>query len=535
MPARARSQAALGPYSRKARVFRRSRLRPRAYVEPRHVPCTGGLELGLSIEKDQFAQDEYARFSVRLREDLCALAELLARRDFGLGEPSLGAELEMSMVGEACQPMPNNERVLAETQDPRFTVELNRYNLECNTLPIALAGAPFSSLGKQLEECLTRLRAIAAAQGARIALIGILPTLAPADLQSSAMTDLPRFRALSAGIRRLRRSPFHVRIDGEDPLDIRPDDVTYEGANTSLQIHLRVNPADFSALYNAIQMATAPALAVSVNSPTFLGHRLWDETRIALFAQAVDDRPAASRRHAAVPRVSFGEDWLERGALELFEHSVALHAPLLPVLSAEDPLAVTRAGGVPMLGELRLHHGTVWRWNRAVYDPAEGGHLRIEMRALPSGPTVADMMASATFLVGLALELSRDPDAVTSFPFAAAHDNFCRAARHGLSAELSWPIEGRVTALRASDLVLRLLPIARRGLAHAGIDAGECERLLQIIEARAETRRTGAEWQRRRLAILETACARPEALARMLSEYLDHSERGAPVHSWPLP
>jgi hypothetical protein len=52
----------------------------------------------------------------------------------------------------------------------------------------------------------------------------------------------------------------------------------------------------------------------------------------------------------------------------------------------------------------------VWRWNRAIYDPASGGHLRIEMRALPAGPTVIDMLANAAFLIGLSLWLAeQDP------------------------------------------------------------------------------------------------------------------------------
>jgi hypothetical protein len=490
--------------------------------------------LGLNIDRDHFEEDDYARFSQRLREDMRALAELLSRERFGVGAPSLGAELEMSMVGATCRPRPINERVLADTRDPRFTVELNRFNLECNTLPVALAGTPFSSLGKQLDECLARLRAIARTHDARIALTGILPTLTAEDLESSAMTNLPRYRALSAGIRRLRGSePFHVRIDGQDSLDIHCDDVTYEGANTSLQIHLRVNPSKFAAVYNAVQLATAPALAMSVNSPTFLGHRLWEETRVALFKQTVDDRPPGPRR--GVPRVGFGRGWLKDGALELFAEGVELHEPLLPVMSDEDPVAVTRAGGIPLLAELRLHQGTVWRWNRAVYDPTEGGHLRIEMRTLPSGPTVADMMASAAFLVGLAFELSRTPALLDSVPFEVAECNFYRAAQHGLAAQLFWPEGKGLFAIGARELVHELLPVAQRGLLHAENDASECERLLEIIERRATTGQTGAQWQRSRLAALEDKLGRKEALARMLGEYLNHSELGAPVHTWPIP
>ncbi len=497
--------------------------------------------MGLPIERAEFREEEYARFAERLRENLAALKELLTRERFGDGSPSLGAELEMSMVSPELGPLPINQKVLADTADPRFTVELNRYNLECNTLPTALEGAPFSSLGKQLDECLTRLRAIARRHGGRIALTGILPTLTQADLESSAMTNLPRFRALSNGIRRLRKKPFHVRIGGEDPLDIHVDDVTYEGANTSLQIHLRVRPGDFSAVYNAIQLATAPALAVAVNSPTFLGHRLWDETRIALFQQSVDDRPN-THPTSGVPRVCFGLGWLEHGALELFEQSVLLHEPILPVLGDEDPLQITRAGGVPRLGELRLHHGTVWRWNRAVYDPAEGGHLRIEMRALPAGPTLADMMANAAFLVGLALELAeglrRDGETVPRLPFGAAQANFFRAAQCGVDAELLWPT-GRgdrdVASVRAGELVQRLVPLAARGLERGGVERAEAERLLEIVERRAASGVTGARWQRERLGLYRGTLPAAEAVVRMFADYLELSERGAPVGGWDVP
>jgi hypothetical protein len=223
--------------------------------------------------------------------------------------------------------------------------------------------------------------------GAEPVLVGILPSVRAADLGPDAMTDTPRFRALATGVRRLRERAFAIRIDGEEPLETRWTDVTPEGANTSLQVHLRVAPHRFAALHAAAQIATAPAVAAAGNSPLFLGHRLWEETRIALFKQAVDERGELPDGWRPPARVSFGHGWVRGGAHELFAESVALHVPLLPVCGDEDALACVRDGGVPRLEELRLHHGTVWRWNRAIYDPGAGGHLRIELRALPSGPT----------------------------------------------------------------------------------------------------------------------------------------------------
>jgi hypothetical protein len=306
---------------------------------------------------------------------------------------------------------------------------------------VALAGRPFEALGSELASALDAATRAAALHGAHPVLVGILPTVLASDLGPHAMTDTARFRALDAAIRGLRERDFAVCIVGEDRLETTFGDVTAEGANTSCQVHLRVEPRAFAASHAAAQIATAPALAASGNSPLFLGRRLWEETRVALCKQVVDERGDLPESWRPAARVSFGHGWVREGAHELFAESVALHPPLLPVWGDEDALASVRAGGVPRLEELRLHHGTVWRWNRAVYDPAGGGHLRIELRALPSGPTLPDMLANAAFLLGLTLALREDVEwMLPAFPFEHAHRNFYRAAQHGLDATLLWPV-----------------------------------------------------------------------------------------------
>ena len=357
--------------------------------------------MGLEIDRERFTDEDFSRFAARLRSCNQALAALLERPGFGEGAPSIGAELELDLVDDEGRPAPVNRAVLADTLDGRVTLEVDRFNLEINADPVPLAGAPFSATRRELEGALGAIREAARVHGARPVIVGILPTLTESDLTSAALTDACRYRALSRGIRRRRGEPFPLHIHGRDELELTADDVVYEGANTSFQLHLRVSPGDFASTYNAAQLATAPALAIGGNSPFFLGRRLWEETRIALFRQSVDDRSSASDDAWRPARVSFGHGWVRRGALELFQEAVHLHDPLLPVCGPEDPLAVVRAGGVPSLAELRLHQGTIWRWNRAVYDGSGGGHVRIELRALPAGPTVTDMLANAAFLLGL--------------------------------------------------------------------------------------------------------------------------------------
>src|SRR5829696_301320 len=490
--------------------------------------------MGTDIDQESFQEADYAQFERRLQECLTTLGRLLERPGFGVGPVTLGAELELFLVDAAARPLLGNQAVRARTGDRRVTLELDRFNLELNATPTLLAGRPFTALGEELRWLLDRVAAAAAENGGRVALVGILPTLRRPDLQPGVMTELPRYRALDRGLRRLRQAPFHIRIAGPDPLELHSHDVALEGANTSFQVHLRVDPAAFARTYNAVQLATAPVLAVAGNSPTFLGHRLWEETRIALCKQSIDDRDGRGLRRRPA-RVAFGSGWLREGPLELFAEGVRLHQPLLPVLSDQDRRVGGDDGQAPPLAELRLHQGTVWRWNRAIYDPASGGHLRIEMRALPAGPTVVDMLANVAFLIGLSLWLAAQEERWTyRLSFERAEHGFYRAAQHGLAAELTWPFgdNGRLRTLPAAKLIPELLPAAREGLMNAGV-AAEADHLLGVIAARVTSGQTGAVWQRRMLATLEPRLGRERALAAMLERYLECAATDQPVHTWP--
>lgn len=493
--------------------------------------------MGLPIERVTFNPEDYERFSQRLAESLEALRVLLARPGFGQGPRTVGAELEMFLVDPAGLPLPINRQVLGRTVDPRVTVELDRFNLEVNLRPCSLAGRPFRFLRTELEDTLAEVRRAAGTLGARVAVVGILPTLREVDLGSGALTGVARYRALSESVKRRRKQePFHIHIAGEEPLVMTWDDVTLEGANTSLQYHLRVSPEDFARTYNAAQLATGPVLAVSGNSPLFLGRRLWEETRVALFRQSVDDRGEAHEGWPGHGRVSFGHGWVRGSAYELFAEAVALHPPLLPVVGHEVPLDVVVAGGLPRLSELRLHQSTVWTWNRAVYDPTAGGHLRVELRALPAGPTVVDMVANGAFLLGLTLGLSERLDALLpAMPFHHARGNFYRAAQWGLDATMLWPTEVAPSPRPrpVTELVPELLPLARRGLVEAGVDAEEADAQLAIIAERVEARLTGARWQRQALTKLEARMPKEDALAALLERYQQHAAKNRPVHEWP--
>lgn len=489
--------------------------------------------MGLSIERSSFTEEDYRHAGNRLRENLAALKKLLARPGFGVGDPSLGAELEVSIVGQDAEALPVNKEVLADSTDPNLQLELGRFNLEYNLSPVQAAGTPFAAMEKELTAALVELQTLTAKYDGRIVPIGILPTLAIDQLQHGWMTDLPRYHALAAGIKRMRRESIHIRIDGEEPLEADFDTCTVECANTSFQVHLKIDPDRFADCYNAAQLTTPLALAVSANSPYLLGHSLWDETRIALFKQAVDTR---RHRHEwrRMARVPFGHGWVRRGAYELFAESCQLYPILMPVCNDIDNVGIVAEGGVPELGELRLQQGTIWNWNRPVYDSAAGGHLRIELRALPSGPTPVDMMASAAFHVGLTMGLSHTVNSLLpAFPFRYADFNFYRAAQSSLNAALLWPTldETSPREVGAVELCRELLPIADEGLAEIGVEEGERKSLLGLIRDRLDTGITPAKWQRDTVRSMGDI-PRDVALRDLVERYLEKASGYTPVTEW---
>ncbi len=487
--------------------------------------------MGSSIKHSNFSDEDYEAFSHRLQQNLDTLSNLIDRPGFGLGTPSLGAELELSLIDPDGNTKWINQALIDQANDPQLTLELNRYNLECNLSPLQAAGAPFSKIAGEITAKLADLNKIADGFDARTVAIGILPTLIEKDISAGAMSDFIRYRVLTESIKSMRGSPFKININGADPLKMTLHNLNAEGANTSFQIHLRVNPDQFAECYNAAQMATAPALAISTNSPLFLGHQLWEETRVPLFKQSVETRNKKEITIHRTARTGLGSGWVQESAVELFQRSVDDFDVLLPEYMTEQQSDNPEA---PELFELKLHHGTVWHWNRAIYDNADNGHLRIEMRALPSGPSTLDMVANAAFLVGLTQALSHQMKGlITLIPFNDVKTSFYRAAELGLDAPVLWPdSKGKLRRIPAHQLLKTLIPMAKTGLEELAVDPDEITLMLSVIEQRLEKRITGARWQLRQLHQLEKQMTRSEALKAMLDLYLANYDSGNPVSEW---
>jgi CBS domain-containing protein len=488
--------------------------------------------MGEHIKSAEHDARQAQAFMKALLDDLAALQRMLEGGLIESGARRIGAEQEMFLVDRAMRPAPVAVEVLRRAADARLTTEIGKFNLEANLSPRTFAGDCLAEMEREVSELVAVARGAAGACGADILLTGILPTLRQSDLTLENQTPSPRYDELNRAISRLRGGDFSVHIKGLDELQVTHDNVMFEACCTSFQVHLQVGPEEFTRLYNLAQMITAPLLAVAANSPLLLGHRLWHETRIALFQHSVDERSSARQRRDHPPRVSFGQGWLTGSVLDLFREDIARFRVVLTKQIEEDALDVLAKGGLPKLDALRLHNGTVWRWNRPCYGVHEGrAHLRIENRVMPSGPSIPDEIANAAFFFGLMAALADEYGDVTALmPFDDAKDNFFAAGRHGLKAQFTW-VGGRDCP--ASTLVLEhLLPLAREGLRRAGVEGGD--HYLDIIEERVGREQNGALWALHSLAAMGTRGAREQRHRALAAATLKQQQGGTPVHRWAL-
>ncbi len=449
-------------------------------------------------------------------------------------EHRIGAEMEMFLVDSAMRPAAIGPELLKVAKDARLTTELARFNLEANASPRLFRGSCLRDLEAELGELVGMVSTAAKDHGAQVLLAGILPTLRRSDLGLENMTPKPRYHLLNQTITNMRDGEIHFAIEGNENLEVTHSNVMLESANTSFQIHFQVAPSEFARLYNIAQAITGPVLAAAVNSPRFLGRDLWSETRIAVFQRAVDERRRMDHEREAPARVSFGDAWVRESVMEVFREQIARHRLILSADVAEDALEVLADGGIPELGALRMHNGTVYRWNRACYGITNGvPHLRIENRALPAGPTIVDQVANAAFFYGLLSGfLGEDRDVTKEMRFADAKNNFFAAARYGLESRLTW---GRGKVAEAPALIKEdLLPLARAGLVRSGIDSDDIERYLGIIEERVTSGQTGSTWMTASLSSMEADTTLDRRERALSSAIIDNQVAAAPVHTWPL-
>lgn len=488
--------------------------------------------MGRDVVHKEFTREDRRLFREKIRRCLDALTQMLRESQFDFERPLTGLEIELNIVDDAGEPANANTKVLDLIADPVFQTEMGQFNIEINVPPRELAGQGLAAFEDIVRASLNSADQQARTGGARLVMTGMLPTLMPRHVKVDAMSPNPRFELLNDQIFASRGEDMQLSIDGIEQLSTFADSITPEAACTSVQLHLQVSPDQFASYWNAAQAITGVQLALGANSPFLFGMELWRETRVPLYEQVTDTRPQELKEQGVRPRVWFGERWVT-SVFDLFEENARYFPALLPICEDTDPLEQLARGEIPKLDELALHNGTIYRWNRPIYAVVDNKpHLRVENRILPAGPTVVDAMANAAFYYGLVRTLAEQERPVwTQMSFSAAEENFHAGARYGIDAMLYWPGIGPVPA---AELVLRrLLPMAYAGLDTWGVDPGERDRLLGIIEQRCITGCNGAAWQAATVHELEAGgMDRLPALHGLLERYIDHMHSNEPVHTW---
>jgi gamma-glutamyl:cysteine ligase YbdK (ATP-grasp superfamily) len=491
--------------------------------------------MGDEVAATVFSREDRQRYRAKVKRCLDVFARMLSESRFEATRGSIGLEIELNLTDEEGDPALVNAKVLEAIADADFQTELAQFNIEINVAPQSLSGSVFGELERDVRTSLNNAEEKARSVGAHMVMVGILPTVTDRHLNAESFSANPRYELLNEQIFAARGEDLDIRIAGVERLSTYADTITPEAACTSVQLHLLVEPTQFGMHWNAAQAIAGVQMSLAANSPFFFGKELWRETRIPLFEQATDTRSEELRAQGVRPRVWFGERWIT-SIFDLFEENVTYFPALLPVCDDEDPVEVLARGDVPRLQELRLHNGTIYRWNRPVYDVVRGRpHLRVENRVLPAGPTVLDILANAAFYYGLIQVLvTQDRPIWSQMSFSTAEENFHTGAREGIEANVYWPGVGEVPV---TELVLRrLLPMAHEGLSAWGVDAADRDRLLGVIEQRCLKGVNGASWQSATFHkhYEEDKMDRIDALREMTVRYRDLMHSNEPVHDWPV-
>jgi CBS domain-containing protein/gamma-glutamylcysteine synthetase len=494
-------------------------------------------EQRVSIVQDKEQMQKFVRY---LLNDVRSLEYMLENDWFESDIIRIGAEQEMALVNrKTFKPMPIAMEVLEKLKDhPWVESELAKFNLEINLKPQTFKGSCLRDMEKETLDHLHIIRETLKDFNADLFLTGILPTLRKFDLELHNLTPKKRYRALMDAINQqlISQDHYELRLTGIDELLIKHGSPLLEACNTSFQVHLQVSPDQFVKMYNIAQVLAAPSIAISANSPLVFGRRLWHESRIALFQQALDTRGTTEHLRERSPRVQFGKNWLQDSILDIYKDDIARYRVLLAGDVEEDSLQMIKEGKTPKLRALQVHNSTVYRWNRPCYGISGNGkpHLRIENRVFPAGPTVVDEIANAAFWLGAMIGMAdRVEDIRDHMSFDDASDNFGKAARFGIDSKFTWYKDQKVSA---KDLILyELLPMAKEGLKKQKVRDEDITRYMDIIQERAERHQTGARWALRAFSDMKSTVSIDEAISVLMASTAKNQQKEIPIHEWELP
>jgi len=473
--------------------------------------------MGSEISNRVFTEEDFIAFKKAWLRELEYVKVLFAKgSEIFSNKYRIGYELEACILDSSNLPAPINKKILDDINSPLFTNELAKYDLEINGNVFKIDTDAPQNLERDMQSLWREAQDSAKKFNAELGLFGVLPSLKLEHFNKALyQSDMHRYTLVSQRIKELRHESVKILFHGEDEVSLQKDDVMLEALGTSLQIHLQIPFDESVEYYHAALLASVAVLGFGANSPLVLGKRAWQESRIAIFEQSVDTRDKQSREHGDEKRVHFAHGYIDSW-LDLFEQNKTFKIIFADVKDKPES----------DLHHFNLHNGTIWRWIRPILDrDKDGKHtLRLELRVLPSGPTLIDTQTNIWFFIGLIQGLIKSKLNLKKIPFETLKDDFYNVARTGLETKFHEPMNCQKVSLK--EWILNDgLALTKRGLASFGID--KVDTFLDIIEQRTSSGQNGASWQLEHFK-------KYNSIPKLMEDYMKNSKQNIPVHRWSL-
>lgn len=475
-----------------------------------------------SKDSSYYTDKDIANFKAKLQAETNLLKSWFDNNDFKNPTQMTGIELEAWLVDKDMLPHATGDEFIKDLGHKQIVPEISRFNFEINSDPYEFTGKAFSHLYNELEALWNKCEKSGDKLGSNPMMMGTLATLRQSMLTLDTMSPQNRYHVMNDQILKMRKGvPLNLRMSGRDIINFTVDSVLTECAATSLQIHLSMDQDKAKRYYNAASLASPFMVAVCANSPYFFGNELWDESRIAIFEQSVELDCYKSRTGEFIKRVTLGEDYVNECLYELFDDNLNKFDILLPEVSDDDP---------KKMGHLKLHNGTIWRWNRPIVGENPDGtpHLRVEHRTPSAGPTLIDSVANAAFFTGLVeyfVNMETAPEYLLDFE--DLRTNFYKASKQSFYCRPQW-IDGKKHDMQ--ELLLNVIyPEVKNALIRKGMDKDDISQFMDNnIYPRIKKGINGARWQKAYIHM------HGKKFQDLMEVYLENQKSGKSVHEWRL-
>ena len=477
----------------------------------------GWIEMGSEIHKTVYTDKDYQAFERAWLSELDFVQNLFEQGSALFSKSRrIGYELETCILDAEYQPAPINQKILSELDPTLFTTELANYDLEINGSVFSLGPSTPLELKENITNLYRKAEKRAKKFNTHLGFFGVFPNLMPEHFDPKHyQSDMKRYTLASQRIHELRHESVELLFHGKDEVKLQRDDVMSEALSTSFQIHFQVPFSRATDYYHAALIASVIMVGFGANASLVLGKRAWHESRIPIFEQSVDVRDKGRRAKGDEKRVHFAHGYIDSW-MELFEQNKAFKIMFPDVVN--EP--------VEKLYHFNLHNGTIWRWIRPIISQEKNGKwgLRMELRVLPSGPTLIDMQTNLWFFIGLIEGLVKCGGNLTEIPFEVRKDDFYQIAKWGMQHTFHEPLEGKSVLL--NEWISREgLELAKKGLASLGVQGTTT--YLDIVKARALSGQNGAVWQLKHFEKYRN-------INKLVEDYMKHLEADTPVHQWSL-